>query len=85
MPESMRHHSGGVWQCVVYGFDGGRMLNGKLRIDPSLPEAWDKLKYTVIWKGQKLSGTVTKDEVRVENMTKTKEVEIEISGEMKKI
>ena len=76
---------GGVWQCVVYGFGGVRMLNGKLRIDPSLPEAWDKLKYTVIWKGQKLSGTVTKDEVRVENMTKTKEVEIEISKKKKKI
>ena len=29
---------GGLWQCVVYGFGGLRMLNGKLRICPALPE-----------------------------------------------
>ena len=27
---------GGLWQCVVYGFGGLRMINGKLRINPKL-------------------------------------------------
>ena len=46
---------GGLWQCVVYGFGGVRMLGGKLRISPKLPEAWSALRYTILWQGQKLS------------------------------
>lgn len=72
---------GGVWECVVYGFGGVRMLGGKLRINPSLPDNWTKLSYTIIWKGQKLAVTVTKDDVKVENLTGTEKVEIEVNGE----
>ena len=74
---------GGVWECVVYGFGGVRMLGGKLRIQPSLPDSWTKLFYTVIWKGQKLAVTVTKDDVRIENLTGTKKVEVEVNGELR--
>ncbi len=72
---------GGVWECVVYGFGGVRMLGGSLRINPSLPEGWTKLAYTIIWKGQKLAVEVTKDSVNVKNTTKTKKVEVEVNGE----
>lgn len=72
---------GGVWECVVYGFGGVRMLGGRLRICPSLPDNWTKLSYTVIWKGQKLAVEITKDTVHVENITGTKKVEIEVNGE----
>lgn len=58
---------GGLWQCAVYGFGGLRMVGGRLRINPKLPEAWDKLSYTLLWKGQRLSVTVTKETVIVEN------------------
>ncbi|MCD8022358.1 MAG: family 65 glycosyl hydrolase, partial [Lachnospiraceae bacterium] len=51
---------GGIWQGVVYGFGGLRMLGGKLRIDPVLPEAWSRLVYTLIWKGQTLQVEVEK-------------------------
>lgn len=71
---------GGVWECVVYGFGGVRMLDGKLRISPSLPEAWEKLSYTVMWKGQKLAVTVTKGETMVENLTGTQAVEAQVCG-----
>ncbi|MCD8190391.1 MAG: glycoside hydrolase family 65 protein [Clostridiales bacterium] len=73
---------GGTWQCVVYGFGGVRMLGGKLRIDPLLPDAWDKLTYTLLWKGQKLAVEVTKDSVTVENLTGCAPVELEVAGEM---
>ena len=56
---------GGLWQCVVYGFGGLRMLGGNLRISPSLPKAWTKLCYTILWKGQKLSVTVTPNSVEI--------------------
>lgn len=42
---------GGVWQYAIYGFGGLRMLDGKLRIRPRLPKGWDKLRYTLLWKG----------------------------------
>lgn len=71
---------GGTWQCVVYGFGGVRMLNGKLRINPRLPKNWDALSFTLYWKGQKLGVTVTKEDVRVQNLTGTKEVTISVNG-----
>ncbi|MCD8105908.1 MAG: glycoside hydrolase family 65 protein [Lachnospiraceae bacterium] len=51
---------GGIWQGVVYGFGGLRMLGGKLRIDPVLPKEWGRLVYTLIWQGQKLQVEVTR-------------------------
>lgn len=76
---------GGVWECVVYGFGGVRMLGGRLRIVPALPKQWTKLSYTIIWKGQKLAVEVTKEDVAVQNLTGTKEVEIEINGEIRMV
>ncbi|MCC8065942.1 MAG: glycoside hydrolase family 65 protein [Clostridiales bacterium] len=72
---------GGVWQCVVYGFGGVRMLGGKLRINPLLPKQWSRLSYTIIWKGQKLSVSVTKDEIVIENLTGNTPVELEVAGQ----
>ncbi len=71
---------GGSWQCVVYGFGGVRMLGGKLRINPVLPDAWDRLSYTIIWKGQKLAVAVTKKEITIENLTSMMPIELEVAG-----
>lgn len=71
---------GGLWQCVVYGFGGVRMLGGKLRISPSMPKAWSKLSYTILWKGQKLAVTVTPDAVKIVNETRTAPVTLEVWG-----
>ena len=72
---------GGIWQGVVYGFGGLRMLGGKLRIDPMLPDAWDSLSYTLWWKGQKLSVEITKDKVTVTNLTGKDPVELQLGNE----
>lgn len=76
---------GGIWQCAVYGFGGVRMLDGKLRIEPRLPEKWNRLAFTLIWKGEKLAVTIIKDEsgnqnVSVANMTGGKKVELTVQG-----
>lgn len=76
---------GGVWECVVYGFGGARMLNGRLRIAPHLPKEWDKLCYTLLWKGQKLAVTVTKDNVEIRNLTGTRTVDVEVNGQVRTI
>ncbi|MCM1123491.1 MAG: glycoside hydrolase family 65 protein [Eubacterium sp.] len=76
---------GGVWQCVVYGFGGVRMLNGKLRIHPRLPKNWDELAFTLYWKGEKLSIVVTKDKVDVRNLTGRKKVSLSVNGKELKV
>ena len=71
---------GGLWQCVVYGFGGLRMLAGRLRINPVLPDAWKKLSYTLLWRGQRLSVTVTPDAVSITNETGAAAVSLEVWG-----
>ena len=72
--------NGGLWQCVVFGFGGVRMLDGRLRIDPHLPQAWNRLRYTFLWHGQHLAVTVTKDELSIINETGTEEITVEVRG-----
>lgn len=76
---------GGVWQCVVYGFGGVRMLDGNLRINPSLPDNWEKLSYTLMWKGQKLAVEVTTDTIQIKNLTGSRNVEVEVAGEQRTV
>lgn len=71
---------GGVWQCVVYGFGGVRMLNGELRINPRLPKGWEELTFTLCWKGEKLGVTVTKAGTEVRNLTGGKKVSLSVEG-----
>ena len=72
---------GGLWQCAVFGFGGLRMVGGKLRIDPKLPAAWKRLRYTVMWRGQRLNVEVTDKELCIVNETGLAPVELEIRGE----
>ena len=54
---------GGIWQCAIQGFGGLRMLGGKLRISPQLPNKWNSLKYSLNWQGQLIKVEVTKDKL----------------------
>ena len=72
---------GGLWQCAVFGFGGLRMVGGKLRIDPKLPAAWKRLRYTVMWRGQRLNVEVTDKKLCIVNETGLAPVELEIRGE----
>lgn len=57
------------------------MLGGKLRISPNLPKAWNKLNYTLMWKGQKLAVTVSPEMVEIVNQTGNAPVSLEVWGE----
>ena len=70
----------GIWQSVVYGFGGVRMLDGKLRINPSLPDAWSELDFYLYWKGQKLHVTLDHTSIQIQNLTGTKPVELTVNG-----
>lgn len=75
----------GIWQSVVFGFGGVRMLHGNLRICPALPDKWSGLDFYIYWHGQKLHITVDHEYLRVQNETGTETVEIEVYGEMYQI
>ena len=56
---------GGIWQDVICGFGGVRMLNGQLSISPKLPEKWKKLNYSIIWHGERLEIEVKKKKLTI--------------------
>ncbi len=58
---------GGIWQGVVYGFGGVRIINEQLRIEPSIHSKWTKLEFTINYLGEKLDIVVTADNFTVTN------------------
>ncbi|MCL2560405.1 MAG: hypothetical protein FWE07_07940, partial [Turicibacter sp.] len=74
---------GGIWQCIVNGFGGVRMLNGQLRIEPKLPAAWRSLHFRLNWHGDLLAVTVRGDAFTVERLSAVNEsIEILHKGEL---
>ncbi|WP_179865394.1 glycoside hydrolase family 65 protein [Bacillus sp. AFS017336] len=64
---------GGIWQCVVNGFGGVRMLNGELRISPRIPVDWESLEFSFNWHGDELKVAATHEEVWIEKVTSVNE------------
>lgn len=58
---------GGIWQGVVYGFGGVRIVNEQLRIEPSIHSAWKTLEFSINYHRNKLNITVTTEQFSVEN------------------
>ncbi|RDY28598.1 glycoside hydrolase family 65 protein [Romboutsia weinsteinii] len=64
---------GGVWQCIVNGFGGVRMIDGNLRINPCLPKTWNKLELPLHWHGDLLNISITSEELNIVNTTNNNE------------
>ena len=58
---------GGVWQIIVCGFGGVRMVGGKLRIEPKLPGQIRQISYPVYWKNNLLEVIVNQESLTVNN------------------
>jgi trehalose/maltose hydrolase-like predicted phosphorylase len=62
---------GGMWQEIVLGFAG--MVNAlgadTLTFKPCMPDEIESISFQVIWKGQRVSVTVTHKNVAVKNMS----------------
>lgn len=59
---------GGIWKAAVMGFGGVRSWEGALRLNPRLPEAWERLSYPLAWQGERLRVTITKQEMKIERL-----------------
>ncbi len=57
----------GIWQVVILGYSGVRMVENHLRILPNIKNDWKSLKYKLTYKNQKLIITATKSLLKIEN------------------
>jgi alpha,alpha-trehalose phosphorylase len=46
--------TGGTWMAAVYGFGGFRDYDGEFGFRPRLPSQWDRLRYPLTLRGQRL-------------------------------
>ena len=58
---------GGIWQIIVCGFGGIRMVGGKLRIEPKLPKDISQITFPIYWKGNLLEIEVNHELLKVKN------------------
>jgi alpha,alpha-trehalose phosphorylase len=49
---------GGAWNSIVFGFAGMRVIKGNLHFHPSLPDAWKKLSFKILYKNRRLNVTL---------------------------
>ncbi|MCL2821081.1 MAG: hypothetical protein FWD38_09725 [Oscillospiraceae bacterium] len=65
---------GGMWQEIVHGFGGlvNALSSDTLVFKPCIPEQINEISYQIIWKGQKIGVTVTKNSMKLKNKSDTK-------------
>jgi kojibiose phosphorylase len=56
---------GGVWQVVAFGFAGLQLGERGLKIEPALPDAWDRLDVPIHYRGVQLTISVMRQRVKV--------------------
>ncbi|NMR21240.1 glycoside hydrolase family 65 protein [Cellulomonas fimi] len=54
----------GAWNALVEGFGGMREDGERLRLEPTLPAAIDRLSFRLRWRGARVRVEITADEVR---------------------
>jgi len=72
---------GGIWNAVVFGFGGVRLLGKKLRIEPNLPKEWSSLSFEIYWQGEKLHIMVDQNTLLVKVFDAMKTISFEYQGE----
>ncbi|MEO1286762.1 MAG: glycosyl hydrolase family 65 protein [Chloroflexota bacterium] len=53
--------SGGLWQAIVFGFCGLHLEDGQPQINPKLPSHWEKVSFTVVYRGEKYPFIIEQD------------------------
>ncbi|MDT6952984.1 glycoside hydrolase family 65 protein [Companilactobacillus alimentarius] len=60
--------TGGIWNMVVEGFGGLRVLDSKLRIEPNLPKSWNSLQYQINWHNSLVRVLIDKNKLKISVM-----------------
>ncbi len=64
---------GGTWQTVINGFGGVDIKQGILSFEPKLPAHWQRLEFSLRWKGYTISASCLKDKVELYYKSKKRE------------
>ena len=59
----------GTWMSVVKGFAGQRVIEGKLSLNPFVPENWDSYSFRIGFRGTLLSVVVTGEKTEVKRIS----------------
>lgn len=77
---------GGTWQAAIFGFGGVSVNPNNIEINPNLPDSWNKLEFTLCYRGGIFDLVVNKDRVEIETRVAPDEnVEFNIRGKEFKI
>jgi trehalose/maltose hydrolase-like predicted phosphorylase len=58
---------GGLWQAVVLGFAGVRVVRGVLQVDPALPTRWNRLRIGLRFRGVRVGLLIDHERVAIES------------------
>lgn len=73
--------NGGSWMVAVLGFGGLYADKDRIILNPHLPEKWKKIRFNVVWQGQRFKVTINPDEVIIKSFPdNTKSVEVLINN-----
>jgi len=61
----------GTWLAIVEGFGGKRVKNGKLSLNPAIPEQWKSYSFKIRFRGALLEVNVTREKIRILNNSET--------------
>ncbi|MBN2486269.1 MAG: glycoside hydrolase family 65 protein [Bacteroidales bacterium] len=61
----------GTYMAIVEGFGGKRVNNGKLVLNPQLPENWKTFAFKILFRGSQLKIEATKSKVSIQNESDT--------------
>lgn len=58
--------AGGSWQSAVFGFGGIRIdSEGMFTLNPWIPRNWKEMKFSIRWKGARLSVAISQDHIEL--------------------
>jgi hypothetical glycosyl hydrolase len=69
---------GGVWQCIVNGFGGVRLVNNCLRISPSLPKSWRSLSFKLNYEGATIHVYINHEHLKLTKASDGQSISINI-------
>ncbi len=66
---------GGTWQALVFGFCGIEFIDGVICIDPYLPRTWQRVKFSLVYRNNRIDLDLTNISVRVKIVSRQKKKE----------
>jgi len=70
----------GTWLAIVEGFGGKRIKNGKLLLNPAIPEKWKSYSFKICFRGVCLEIIVSREKIKIKNKCQ-KAIQIILYGE----